>query len=136
MNRIKNELYKKRTYKKRTYKKWTYKLWIIKNERIKNERIKNELIKKELIQLGTVDNGNTKNSVINSFFDDYSNLKIFMSGLNVSHTKQGQPAYNSFWSYPTFCMRGANLKGQYNEIFDPQFFHHSNRPVQLTNGLK
>ena len=49
MNRIKNELYKKRTYKKRTYKKWTYKLWIIKNERIKNEHIKNELIKKELI---------------------------------------------------------------------------------------
>ena len=28
------------------------------------------------------------------------------------------------------------LKGQFNEIFYPQFFHHSNRPGPLTNGLK
>ena len=29
-----------------------------------------------------------------------------------------------------------NLKGQSNEIFDLQFFNHSNRPGPLTNGLK
>ena len=28
------------------------------------------------------------------------------------------------------------LNGQSNEIFDPKFFFHSNRPGPLTNGLK
>ena len=28
------------------------------------------------------------------------------------------------------------LKGQSNEIFDPHFFHHSNLPESLSNGLK
>ena len=30
----------------------------------------------------------------------------------------------------------THLKGQSNEILDPHFFHNSNQPGSLTNGLK
>ena len=35
-----------------------------------------------------------------------------------------------------FSLNCHQLKGQSNEILDPHFFHNSNQPGSLTNGLK
>ena len=45
--------------------------------------------------------------------------------------------YLLFWfRFSWIRIRNTALKGQSKEIFDPQFFHHSNWPGSLTNGLK
>ena len=45
--------------------------------------------------------------------------------------------YLLFWfRFSWIGIRNTALKGQSKEIFDPQFFHHSNWPGSLTNGLK
>ena len=37
---------------------------------------------------------------------------------------------------PATLLFAASLRGQSNEIFDLQFFHHSNQPGPLINGFK
>ena len=61
----------------------------------------------------------------------------FLLDLKNEKKTRGWHLRSNLWSLLTHLSREiVSLKGQSNKLFDPHFFHPSNLPGPLTNGLK